>query len=381
MVVAHSGEKYLFRSYDRPSPNPDLNGHQKNLHLNPGPASIVPLWKVARATSAAPGWFPAIHIDQVEYQDGALAECNNPVNVAYNEVKQVHPFHEPMVIISIGTGDKLPKHIGHGKANGWFPSLRLLRQNAKRFKEKLLDSDGIHQHFMADHDFQQHVKRDVNSSKAIYFRFDVPLEFPIVGVQLGDWKGAEGAETRDAMRRPTNQYMEQDETAKELRRCARILVDIRRRRQATARWETFADDNLYYRCPERSVHATCKDLRFNSRLKLRRHAIEHHNIVWGIKCCHHARLDDGTQVQNDAGWTCFWDHCEERASTFDHEADFIIHLQTAHVVQQPQIKERRDFERWLDTGRAWLTPSETATMNRRGVSGVNRTDSWMNGWA
>ena len=316
-----------------------------------------------------------MEIDSTMYQDGALGGCNNPVIIAYNEVKQLHPSHEPRVIISIGTGSKPPKDRPHRTANDIFLAARMLLDTVRMYKEGLLRSDGIHEKFQTDHEFEQNVERDKNSSKALYFRFNVPFdsEFPIKGVKLGDWIGPRGAVTRDAISKPTRAYMEQDHVTDELRRCAELLVSIRKDRQETAKWEAFASQNLYYCCPDANGNTTCRNLKFDTRLELRQHAIEQHNFVWRIGCCHHTQSEQGAQVRKNIHFICFWDHCEENATAFDQEAEFLRHIREKHNIQNPRLVEHSEFEQWLDNGRQWLKPSDVATMS---IHRTHTTRNW-----
>ncbi|KAF1357985.1 FabD/lysophospholipase-like protein [Lizonia empirigonia] len=66
----------------------------------------VPLWKIARAASAAAGFFPPQHIDGVgTFQDPGALE-NDPVLWALSEVSAVFPGVEtPDFVISLGTGE------------------------------------------------------------------------------------------------------------------------------------------------------------------------------------------------------------------------------------------------------------------------------------
>jgi hypothetical protein len=347
----HNSEPYLFRSYDHPHPNPGLGSNERNLHLNPGPASDVALWLAGRATSAAPGWFPAVEIDSDCYEDGAMAECNNPVMVAYHEVKQMVPL-EPSVIISIGTGTKKSRPKSEGNAQQAPSKLSWYRKKADKYIARLGNSDKAH------NDYLRMMRDRDTPTKPDYFRFNVQSNFD--GVSLGDWKGDDGSSTKHAIQQPTDDYIEEEEVGVQIKRCAQLLVDIRRRRAATARWESFAsDERLYYQCPMRGdANRGCEGLRFDSRLELRQHAIERHGFVWRVRCGHFPRGHLATQTGNEMrarshiAWTCLWDGCEKEVSAFDEKSDFEIHLGRAHGHENLQVQEsEQHFERWLDDGR------------------------------
>ncbi|KAF3481550.1 uncharacterized protein GIQ15_04309 [Arthroderma uncinatum] len=74
------------------------------LHLDPSrPAPL--LWQCARATSAAPGFFPPINLPGVgDCQDGAL-KCPNPAALCRSETPRMWPWEPELgVLLSIGTG-------------------------------------------------------------------------------------------------------------------------------------------------------------------------------------------------------------------------------------------------------------------------------------
>ncbi|KAI9775008.1 MAG: hypothetical protein M1839_001608 [Geoglossum umbratile] len=104
MVVAFSQDRdegldtnYLFRTYDHHMP-PIC----KTQPMNPGSACSEPIWKVARATSAAPTYFEPIKYSGKKFFDGGLG-ANNQGRIAFKEVKHMHR-KSPALLLSIGTG-------------------------------------------------------------------------------------------------------------------------------------------------------------------------------------------------------------------------------------------------------------------------------------
>lgn len=98
---------YIFRSYDNLHRNEEgLNNRM--LHRNPGVADKNEIWKVARATSAAPTYFKPMKIDDDEYLDGGFG-ANNPCAEIYDEVQRMNNSAENCVglIVSVGTGKHL----------------------------------------------------------------------------------------------------------------------------------------------------------------------------------------------------------------------------------------------------------------------------------
>lgn len=81
-------------------------------------------WKVAeiaRATSAAPTFFPPFHLMKGG-QDYALVDggvfVNNPSMAAYAEARKLYPEAAQIVVVSVGTGDRQDK-ISYASAKDW----------------------------------------------------------------------------------------------------------------------------------------------------------------------------------------------------------------------------------------------------------------------
>ncbi|OJD21794.1 hypothetical protein ACJ73_06867 [Blastomyces percursus] len=65
----------------------------------------IPLWKIARATSAVPGIFPPVEIGSRRFEDGGMGRHNNPIHLALAEARRILPSGmEPDSVLSLGTG-------------------------------------------------------------------------------------------------------------------------------------------------------------------------------------------------------------------------------------------------------------------------------------
>lgn len=94
---------YLFRTYKNLHKSEDLE--RRTGARNPDMAHDIPIWQVARATSAAPTYFKPPVIDGLEYVDGGFG-ANNPCAEIYNEVLVMNNNSKECasIILSIGTG-------------------------------------------------------------------------------------------------------------------------------------------------------------------------------------------------------------------------------------------------------------------------------------
>jgi len=76
---------------------------------------------IARATSAAPTFFPPFHLARGK-QDYALVDggvfVNNPSMAAYVEARRLYPAAPKVTVVSVGTGDR-QDHIKYADAKDW----------------------------------------------------------------------------------------------------------------------------------------------------------------------------------------------------------------------------------------------------------------------
>lgn len=289
----------------------------------------------------------------------------------------MHWKHEPALIISIGTGKPSkvgkPLEVAGSKLRALLPivdNLREVFETSKWFQGLVLDSEGKHREFKnkvhGDNGIDGINDRltDQNVEPIIYCRFNIPplQDVDITRIKLGEWKGENGNDTKAEMDRAIETYLKQAKVRDKMNTCAKKMVEVRRERQKTERWERFAL-NLVYSCPEgRENVSRCKDLLFPSRLKLRQHGIRTHGFAWKVPC-----IDNSGAITHD--WACYWDHCGERhVSVFNTEFEFSAHLNQQHKLERPQIRSQQWIEEWLDKGRQaeppLVSPSHTGFTQR-----------------
>ena len=160
---------YLFRTY-------------KNLHWsdsaadrqtdrNPGPAHDIPIWWVARATSAAPGYFKPMKIQRLAYLDGGFG-TNNPCVEIFEEVRKMNNHADTCasIIVSVGTGiDK-----------GWS---RFKNLGASRF----INFMNVARKWASDSEKEHGVMNQRKDGAAFkYYRLNVPDG--IGSLKLDDWR-------------------------------------------------------------------------------------------------------------------------------------------------------------------------------------------------
>ena len=245
--------------------------------MNPGPACVEEIWKIARATSAAPTLFDPISISGKYYSDGALGG-NNPTERVLEEVTtktRIKKWDQAFgVVVSIGTGQKSTGV----KLRAADTALRAKRRNPglselpvvknglrviKSLKDRALDVDQ-RTHAGVKNVFD-------NCEFKHYYRW---TGGEAVGcLKLDHWRPEPKARrkkpaTAELIEREVRQFMSQEAVMGEVRKCAEELVRRRRARIAcvedNGRWRRFTHCTLLP-CP-----GYCQELLQNKT------ALKHH---------------------------------------------------------------------------------------------------------
>jgi hypothetical protein len=327
----------VFRNYDRPDSTKD-----NEWYFNTGDASVAKVWKVARATSAAPLYFSKQSIGNSTYLDGGMG-CNNPAELMSHEIKGVHG-REPDLILSIGTGTKPRAENESGeqrktRKHKLLDNARSVLHAAKRLPDLATESEKFHLRLKSN---LNSLRTRGNSKYPMYFRFNVP---DLGTMELDAWKSSEhskkpdGQHTLRELQNQTLRYLNDESVVKGLEACAKELVRIRRERAKTERWEQFATHTTYF-CPEKDGHE-CESLHFTSRDKLRLHALERHEYVpW---------------VAIDGNLVCFLGECAEHPQLFegkDSEDQLLRHLKgRSHNIKDAKPISTPGLEAWVDRKR------------------------------
>ena len=248
---------FLFRSYDHPP-----SGHPNER--NPGISCTYPIWKVARAASAAPSYFKPMKLEGKSYIDGGFG-ANNPTSEALSSIRQLHDNKSDavQVLISIGTGQD---HVNRRtRARHYYHKMW---SNVKTMRAMATDTEDVHRQMLSDMKDRGH-----------YCRLNVQQGLGSHKVPLDACKGEGGSETFALIRSKTNEYLQTPDAIRSIQDSAQRLVDIRRERingPDLDRWEKFCH-GLKFRCQVEG----CQDLanRSEERETLRQHLQEEHSIL------------------------------------------------------------------------------------------------------
>ncbi len=123
--------------------------------------------RVARATSAAPTYFPPSRLemenDYLALVDGGVF-ANNPAMCAYVEARSIYPQQDDFLVVSIGTGENT-KRLPYEQVSNW---------GVLNWAQPVLEVvfDGIND--TIDYQLQQIVRPAADGSKR-YYRFQIKL--------------------------------------------------------------------------------------------------------------------------------------------------------------------------------------------------------------
>ena len=241
-----------------------------------GDAAALPIWQVARATSAAPTYFRPIEIARgnmpgyVTFKDGGFGS-NNPSEEAYLDVVDKHGgiSHNIGPFISIGTG--IPPIELFPKKKGNLSNAVTTLKAALKLPSRTV---GVHRRM------ERHSMHD-NKKCFPYFRFDGGER--LGEIALDEWKRhrftrltgkdkTPGGITLEKMYVATAAYLADPDVQRDLTECARILVRRRQlRMRDSSEWDRYASFS-YYDC---NVEG-CAKQRSNKAQDFREHLRKFH---------------------------------------------------------------------------------------------------------
>lgn len=284
IVVAYSSlakgdEPYLFRTYGNQALplDPRKSQIRQRTFRNPGDASMLPIWKVARATSAAPGYFSPIKIktgngpEVITFKDGGFGS-NNPSEEAYRDIvnKRGDSMHMGP-FISIGTGITPVQMFGPRSDN--LSTLIVNLKTAIKFPSR---TRFTHEHMLETANLD-------DEERFPYYRFDGGLD--LGKIDLGEWEshsftritgedGSSGRKTLEKIETAIAVYLSRRDVQKDLMECAKLLVDRRRLRARNASdWDRYASYS-YYQCDLKG----CQKRRENTAREFKEHLRRDHKF-------------------------------------------------------------------------------------------------------
>ena len=217
------------------------------VYADYGEASQLEVWQVARAATAAKFYFEPLQIENArlgrgctEFKDGGLGPANNPTRVGKQEIEDLQGPDAIGIIVSVGTARKQKQD---AKKATFFSTIP---DSAKEFAEQVTDPEVIH----------KEMERDCrNGQKFSYYRLNHPGGLQ---TELDEWepkskmykKKEGGAKTIGDIENAFKDWAQQPDNKTQLQECAAYLVNCRRGRMNSSKWERYATGSRYV-CPVR----------------------------------------------------------------------------------------------------------------------------------
>lgn len=219
---------HLFRSYFNPTPPSARELEDLTISLNWQPLD-VPIWKIARATSAAPVYFKSMKVGLLRLLDGGLL-ANNPSQLARAEVRSMHRHHPSgsckptgatpengtdgiRFLVSLGTGKQASQLITRGA--GPIPKLLSI---IRRALKQMTDPEPVH----------DNLKNSLESDT--YYRFNVENDLRKMNLDECIVRGGENL-TFSKIEKAVNEYFNDNDVWNRARDLAKELVKHRRERR------------------------------------------------------------------------------------------------------------------------------------------------------
>ena len=301
---------YLFRTYKHLHKSAP-GSKDKCFERNPDLAHDIPIWEVARATSAAPSYFEPAKIDGLAYLDGGFG-ANNPGHEVYREVRRMNNNSANAIglLMSIGTGlndtsGRIIDGIGLPRYLNYLKFMKKCATDAEKTHEYLLEL--IENRFPY---YRLNVEEGIGAMKLDEWKTRGKLRRKL-GVTIGrlrsskrigsgqplkergktEGKDMDGSSASDDSRIPewfqprnktledisekTKDYLAQDHIQTWLQECAHYLVQNRRARVKSdpQRWER-ACFGTWYQCNQDQCPRGEKEYR--SIEELRAHFLDKH---------------------------------------------------------------------------------------------------------
>ncbi|KAG8531349.1 uncharacterized protein KY384_002978 [Bacidia gigantensis] len=196
--------------------------------------------------------------DCIEFTDGGFGAENNPVKEAKQEIESLYGPESVGILVSVGTARKTTPE----RAKSF---LTTMPTQGRNMASKATNPESAHKDML----------EETNRDEAFpYYRLNHPGGLEL---ELDAWepkqskfrsKNQSGSQTIDAIENAFGHWARKVDTHRMLEECASGLVERRRKRMKTARWERYAT-GASYECREQRCTKVCYD-----RKQFKRHLSE-----------------------------------------------------------------------------------------------------------
>ena len=260
-------KEYLIRSYDHDKemkPNDSIDGPSRTNTavsamserpnakkrdsglqlLNYEKAQEFEIWQVARAATAAEFYFEPLKVEKartsgdISFTDGGFSLINNPTRLGLQEIKSLHGSKSTRIVISVGTA----RRERVDKSSRWRQFFDRIPRSMKDMAYQKSDPEVVHEEMRQEQERQDFTYYRLNHKDGL------GIEFDNWEPKQGWYNKEAGSKTISIIDNAFGQWASEVTTINNLQDCANKLVECRRKRMQTPKWERFAT-GAHYRCP------------------------------------------------------------------------------------------------------------------------------------
>ena len=261
--------------------------------LNYEKAQELEIWQVARAATAAPFYFEPLKVEKarasghVLFTDGGFSHTNNPTRRGQLEIEDFHGPGSIGIVVSVGTARK------EKKAKG-LPGLHFFNKVPREMRDmahNMSDPEVVHRDMKRERDKQDFTYYRLNDQQGL------DIELDCWEPKQGLFNQSAGSKTIKIIEDAFAHWACEAATMQQLRSCAEVLVECRRQRMNTPKWERFAT-GARYRC--HIQRCDLEDFFDGEKFEdhLREHGIPEHKLKEEVAYCKdHWRYQDGSAFE------------------------------------------------------------------------------------
>lgn len=270
----------------------DLNlrvGEKGKSRLNYEKAQEFEIWQVARAATAAPLYFEPLKVERARssghilFTDGGFSHTNNPTRTGKSEIKVRRGSGSIGIVVSVGTARKKKEE----NDSAWVRFVNKIPREMRGMAHELSDPEAVHDDMLQEQGFP-------------YYRLNHPDG---LDVELDRWEPKQnffskdaGSKTITTIRNAFAHCACDTKIMNQFRSCAMALVDCRRKRMNTSKWERYATGARYQCRVEDCDFEDCYEGDdFREHLRSEHTTPEHYMDQEVDHCKHHWRY----QAAND----------------------------------------------------------------------------------
>ena len=211
--------------------------------LNYEKAQKFEIWQVARAATAAPWYFEPLKVEKartsghIYFTDGGFSRNNNPTRRGQLEIEELHGSNSIGIVVSVGTA----RTENVDRNSQWWRFVNKVPREMKGMAHDLSDPEQVHE------DMQKEQEKQDFPYFRLNHRDGLNIELDRWEPKQGWFKPPAGSKTISIIDNAFGRWACDVPTINVLKDCATRLVECRRRRMHTPKWERFAT-GARYRC-------------------------------------------------------------------------------------------------------------------------------------